>query len=238
MRLLELFSGTKSWGKIAEQMGWEVISLDLQDADINTDIMEWDYKSFAESGYFDIITASPPCRTFSHLRKSWVGRKLKEHGNVIITHDILQKDIEEKGLPLLYRALDIIYYFEPKYWFIENPYTSRIKEYLSGVPFYTVDYCMYSNWGYRKRTNIFTNLTKFQPKLCNQNCGNMVTINDKTIDFNNCGNSKQIQNVRRHIRSADGGNSFIGVLGTTLKERYRIPPKLIEELFYCLLIND
>ena len=38
MRLLELFSGTKSVGKVAEQLGYEVTSLDLKNADINTDI--------------------------------------------------------------------------------------------------------------------------------------------------------------------------------------------------------
>ena len=30
MKLLELFSGTKSVGKVAEQLGYEVISLDLK----------------------------------------------------------------------------------------------------------------------------------------------------------------------------------------------------------------
>ena len=43
MRLLELFSGTKSVGKVAEQLGYEITSLDLTNADINTDILNWDY---------------------------------------------------------------------------------------------------------------------------------------------------------------------------------------------------
>ena len=42
MKLLELFSGTKSVGKVAEQLGYEVVSLDLQDADINCNILAWD----------------------------------------------------------------------------------------------------------------------------------------------------------------------------------------------------
>ena len=44
MILLELFSGTGSVGTIAKSLGYNVISLDLKNADINCDILEWDYK--------------------------------------------------------------------------------------------------------------------------------------------------------------------------------------------------
>jgi site-specific DNA-cytosine methylase len=54
MRLLELFSGTKSVGKVAETLGYEVTSLDLKNADINTDILNWDYKTY-DPKHFDVI---------------------------------------------------------------------------------------------------------------------------------------------------------------------------------------
>ena len=73
MKLLELFSGTKSVGKVAEQLGYDVVSLDLKNADINCDILDWDYTEY-EPGYFDVIWASPPCDTFSHLKVCWIGR--------------------------------------------------------------------------------------------------------------------------------------------------------------------
>ena len=60
MRLLELFSGTKSVGKVAIKKGFDVISLDLNDADIVCNILEWDHQRFPV-GYFDMIWASPPC---------------------------------------------------------------------------------------------------------------------------------------------------------------------------------
>ncbi len=44
MKLLELFSGTHSVGNIAKKLGYEVISLDLKKADININILTWDYK--------------------------------------------------------------------------------------------------------------------------------------------------------------------------------------------------
>ena len=46
-------------GKVAHALGYEVVSLDLSDATICCDIMDWDYKTFSV-GYFDIIWASPP----------------------------------------------------------------------------------------------------------------------------------------------------------------------------------
>ena len=64
MKLLELFSGTGSVGTVAKQLGYNVVSLDLKQADINIDILQWDYTTY-EAGYFDIIHASPPCTEYS-----------------------------------------------------------------------------------------------------------------------------------------------------------------------------
>ena len=58
MRLLELFSGTGSLGKVAIKKGFDVISLDLEDADIVCNVLEWDYTRFPV-GYFDFILSSP-----------------------------------------------------------------------------------------------------------------------------------------------------------------------------------
>ena len=55
MRVLELFSGTHSVGKVASALGYEVVSLDLSDATICCNILEWDYKTAFSEGYFDIM---------------------------------------------------------------------------------------------------------------------------------------------------------------------------------------
>ena len=54
MKLLVLFSGTGSVGRVAKEMWYDVISLDLKNADINCNILDWDYKIYP-SGYFDFV---------------------------------------------------------------------------------------------------------------------------------------------------------------------------------------
>ena len=47
MNILELFSGTGSIGKVAIEFGHPVISLDkVMEADTNTDILNWDFKTY------------------------------------------------------------------------------------------------------------------------------------------------------------------------------------------------
>ena len=64
MKLLELFSGANSVGQVAGDKGYCVVSLDLNDADINFDILEWNYTEY-EVADFDFIWASPPCTQYS-----------------------------------------------------------------------------------------------------------------------------------------------------------------------------
>jgi len=164
MRLLELFSGTKSVGKVAKELGYEVLSLDIDgNADININILEWDYKQYPV-GYFDVIWASPPCNTFSCLRRSWIGRKLKYFGDVIVTAEMLDNDMVQVGVPILRRTEEIINYFNPNVYFMENPKTGKMKDYVDR-PFYDVDYCAYG-FHYRKPTRIWTNKENFIGLRC------------------------------------------------------------------------
>ena len=206
MKLLELFSGTKSVGKVASLLGYEVTSLDRDlDADIKCDILDWDYKIYP-IGYFDVIWSSPPCDCFSSVKNTWIGR----HG---YTRESIQNDIDNIGLPILRKAEEIIEYLKPRSWFIENPQTGKMKKYINDKPYYDVDYCKYCDWGYRKRTRIWTNITCFNNRLCKKDCDNMVGKKHRVDCTANFG----------------GGENRI--------PRYRIPPNLIEELFMCINIE-
>ncbi|MCR9103604.1 MAG: hypothetical protein NXI25_26905, partial [bacterium] len=81
MNLLELFSGTGSVGTIARSLGFNVISLDLKNADINCDILEWNYKQFDKS-HFSCIWASPPCTEYSIAKRT--GIRNIEYANSIV----------------------------------------------------------------------------------------------------------------------------------------------------------
>jgi len=234
MKVLEVFSGTHSVGKVARAKGWEVLSLDIDgDADINIDILKWDYKKDYKEGDFDIIWASPPCHTFSNCRRSWIGRKIKAFGDEIVTAELLDADMIKNGLPLLRKAQEIIDYFKPKFWFIENPQTSKMKNFLSDLPFYDVDYCKYSDWGYRKRTRIWSNVENFDPKLCNKDCENMFDPTKHKKDVDSSYKNKNGNIKKRHKNSIGNtlGNKITKGSTGNLTDRYRIPPNLINELF-------
>ena len=154
-KLLKLFSGTGSVGRVAKALGWEVVSLDLKNADINLDILDWDFEVFPV-GHFDFVWASPPCTEYSRAKTTGI-RKI-EYANQIVL-----------------KTIDIIRYLKPTYYVIENPQTGLLKEqiFMQDLPFKDIDYCKYG-LQYRKRTRLWNNIENWKPKaLCKKDCGNM-----------------------------------------------------------------
>ena len=77
VKVLELFSGTRSVGKCCDALGLESVSVDMiLPADHKCDIMDFDYKQYPKDE-FDIIWASPPCTNYSKLQDCWLGRMRK-----------------------------------------------------------------------------------------------------------------------------------------------------------------
>ena len=165
-QLLDLFTGTGSVKFVAEELGYHVISLDIDPKFRPThvaDINSFDYKSHFKPGDFDIIWASPPCQYFSQARKCNIGRTLK-NGETLTAERVLS-DITEFGVPILRRTQEIIEYLQPRVWFIENPYTGAMKRYIPEKPA-VFDYCMFG-FNYRKRTAIWSN-QQLQSKMCDR----------------------------------------------------------------------
>ena len=202
MRLLELFSGTGSIGKVFADKGWEVVSLDKDprtEATIHHDILTWDHTTYPP-GHFDVIWASPDCTQYSCARR---GART------------------ERNLPLadslVLRSREIINYFNPRVWFIENPQTGMLKdrEFMYGIPFTDVDYCAYCDWGYRKRTRLWNNVD-FAGKLCPGKglCPNMSGNRHKTT----------AQQGKNKYKDGLYGEHF------TRTGLHRIPPALCEAI--------
>lgn len=209
VRVLELFKGTGSVGKVAKELfpEWEVTSLDILkkfEPTICSDILEWDYKKDYKEGHFDIIWASPECKIFSMLQHMFIGRRWKDAEALAIERQ------KHWCFPL--KVLEIIDYFKPKVYFIENPYYSAMKDIpaMKALKSYRFDYCAFG-FCYKKPTRIWTNID-----LVSQVCSC-----EGPHSFN-LGTSSKKELTRKKLVRRDP---------TTINERYSIPDKLLGYLF-------
>lgn len=168
MKVLELFSGTRSIGKAFEAKGHEVFSIDYDtqfEADSHMDIeeltAEWVLEHFGQP---DVIWASPDCTTFSIAAISHHRTKNEETGSLDPKSDYARKcDRVDQNV------LKIIDELKPRFWFIENPRGGlRKMSWMQGLPRYTVTYCQYGDTR-MKPTDLFTNHPdpKFKPACKN-----------------------------------------------------------------------
>lgn len=163
MRVLELFKGTGSVSNVFEQAGHEIVSLDILEKFEPThvcDIMDFDYKQYP-SKHFDIIWASPECKIYSQLQTTNIGatRKFK-------TRQELDTAREENG-KYVAKVLEMIEYFDPVEWYIENPFQSAMKDlsFMKPLKSHRFDYCRFG-FPYQKPTRIWTNRTDLEDMPC------------------------------------------------------------------------
>jgi hypothetical protein len=147
MKMLELFKGTGSIGKVAEKLGFNIISLDFDKKfkpDILTDILNWDYKKYKEDNNYipDYIWASPPCNSYCVLAYTRKERNTKTAEPY--------SERAKLGTNILYKTLEIIDYFKNlnpnlKYC-IENPHAMmRHDEKMKQLNKYETMYGLYGD---------------------------------------------------------------------------------------------
>ena len=190
-----------------KNLGYGVVTLDSDPkykADFQVNILEWDFRSFFKPGHFRIVACSPPCRDFS---------------TALTTR---ARDLDY-GDMLVKRCLEIVEYFQPELWWVENPRFGHLRSrtYMQELPFVDVDYCQFSDWGYKKPTRFWGSpqLGRLDPVCCDpKTCPNVVCA------AKNGGEPRYVH------RKSLGGNHIV----FSRNQKYRIPEGVVEYLVSAL----
>jgi len=155
MKVLELFSGTKSFTKVAKEKGCETFTIDIK-KEFKPDLLKNILDVRAEDIPFkpNVIWASPPCTFFSvsSIGKHWN----KDHTPK--TEDAVL------GMKIVKHTLALIDELKPKYFFIENPRGKLRKlSIMDGLLRRTITYCQYGE-DRMKPTDIWTNCLEWTPR--------------------------------------------------------------------------
>ena len=159
MKVLELFAGSRSVGKIAEALEYEVYSSDInpfEGIDYVVDILEFDE---SEVPFIpDIIWASPPCTSYSIAAISHHRKDGKATSDFAKKSDMMMERLQQIIEYYLKYNPDMIYY-------VENPRGMlRKMDFMTYYPIrHTVTYCQYGD-DRMKPTDIWTNNTKWSPR--------------------------------------------------------------------------
>jgi hypothetical protein len=152
MKVLELFAGSRSFSKVAEEFDHDTFSVDINDfdnIDYVTDILDFDYTKI--NFIPDVIWASPPCTYFSVA-------SIGHHWNKDNTPKTKEAVL---GIKIVEKTLEIIKYYlsvnpDLKYY-IENPRGKLRKlDVIKGIPKTTICYCQYGE-DRMKPTDIWSN---------------------------------------------------------------------------------
>ena len=146
MKVLELFAGSRSIGKVADELGYEVFSVDINNFEGIDLVKDIEFLTKDDIPFIpDVIWASPPCTTYSIA--------------AISHHRDMGKpktDFAAKSDRLVLNTLRLIKEYDCKY-FIENPRGYlRKMHFMLGVPKTTVWYCTYGDIR-AKPTDIWSN---------------------------------------------------------------------------------
>ena len=203
MKILELFAGSRSIGTVAEKLGHDIFSVDINPFDGIDLAKDIEFLTITDIPFKpDMIWASPPCTTYSIAAIS----TNRDNGKP-------KTDFAEKSDRLVLNTLKIIKEFNCIYY-IENPrgYLRKMP-FMRGLPKTTVWYCRYGDTR-AKPTDIWSNNI--------YNLFNEHGWNPRPICFNG--------NKNCHHEEAPRG-SRTGTQGLKNNyERSKIPKALCEEI--------
>jgi len=165
MKVLELFAGSRSVGKAAEELGMNVFSSDIKQfggIDYVVDILDFDVAEvhgFSKNLWVpDVIWASPPCTSYSIA-----GVRHHRNGQEPTSEFAVKSD------KIIDKVHELIHYFtllNPNLvYYIENPRGMlRKMDFMKRHPIrHTVTYCQYGDTR-MKPTDIWTNDLRWNPR--------------------------------------------------------------------------
>jgi len=165
MKVLELFAGSRSVGKAAEELGMNVFSSDIKQfggIDYVVDILDFDVAEvhgFTKNLWVpDVIWASPPCTSYSIA-----GVRHHRNGQEPTSEFAVKSD------KIIDKVHELIHYFtllNPNLvYYIENPRGMlRKMDFMKRHPIrHTVTYCQYGDTR-MKPTDIWTNDLRWNPR--------------------------------------------------------------------------
>jgi hypothetical protein len=128
--------------------GYQVIQIDLK---LGFDIMNWNFKRLSKDRVTGIM-AFPPCTHFTVSGAQYWKEKDKDGRT-------------QKYVALVEKALEIIHYFNLKWWFLENP-VGRIAQLVPELQKYGPFYFHPCDYGdpWKKKTALYG---KFRPPVKN-----------------------------------------------------------------------
>lgn len=106
--VLSLFDYSGNWSRPYRENGYEVIQADIK---LGTDILTWDYKQIPK--VYGILCAVP-CTDFALSGAKWFAEKDSDGRT-------------RKSIDLVKKSHEIIKYFNPEFWVIENPMSRMHK---------------------------------------------------------------------------------------------------------------
>lgn len=140
--ILSLFDYTGNWSKPYKDNGYEVIQIDIK---LGIDILSWDYKKL--KNVYGIL-AAVPCTDYAVSGARWFAAKDKDGRT-------------EQSQKLVAKTKEIIEYFNPVFWVVENPISRihKLNPWLGKPKFYFHPYEFggYTNEdeGYSKKTALY-----------------------------------------------------------------------------------
>lgn len=229
MQTVELFSGTKSFSKVAQELGHNTFTVDVEpklNPDLVMDILELKRDQLPK--VVNVLWMSPPCQTFSvaSLRHYWENGKPKN-------------DKTLKGLEIMRAALrikDELLKDNPgMVWFMENPRAMMRKQIeVQKYRRVTVTYCSYGA-DVQKATDIWTNSSTWFPKKMCSPCSPCHQRAPRGSKFGVQGVKKNSFESKKYRYSLHNQVMLTGRLGggdlKTSLLRGMIPPKLFYEIF-------